>query len=313
MSNKPVENRPQSRIDYAPASRALQEQAPASDNAIARHQEYLSARLSKIKEWIVGGVQPEALIRFTLREMAGDKGIKLRECTPVSIYLALLACAVTGLEPGSLKQEAFLIPYKNKGVSEAEFRMGWRGLVKLARRSGLVTAIWSEVVFEADLYKVDKGTAHYLRHEPAISNRGEIVGAYAIAKLSNGEHEIETMDLDDLLAVRKASANGPAWSDWADQMYRKAPLIRLCKRLPMGSDYFTALNIERAGEYGGARAQREILDVEVGGEATRATIANDNAASMLAQAGRATIANDNSPTAEEQAEIARLEREAAHA
>lgn len=226
---------------------------------LMRHRMFLDARMSRIGQWVTQGVRPEALVRFALMDMDGEKGAKLRACTPQSVYLALLACAVTGLEPGSLRGEAYLVPYKNKGVMEASFMPGWRGIVKQARRSREIVEIWSNVVFENDEYHFDLGTAKYLVHKPAKRDRGEICAAYAIAKLASGGFEIETMDMDDLLAVRNAGANGPAWNDWADQMYRKAPIRRMGKRLPMGADYFVALALENAAS--DASMQRKVIEM----------------------------------------------------
>lgn len=235
-----------------------QEQERQPDD-IMRHRMFLDARMSRIGQWVTQGVRPEALVRFALMDMDGEKGAKLRACTPQSVYLSLLACAVTGLEPGSLRGEAYLVPYKNKGIMEASFMPGWRGIVKQARRSREITEIWSNVVFENDEYHYDLGTAKYLVHKPAKRDRGQICGAYAIAKLATGGHEIETMDMDDLLAVRNAGSNGPAWSDWEDQMYRKAPIRRMGKRLPMGADYFVALALERAAS--DTSAQMKIIEM----------------------------------------------------
>lgn len=293
---------PRSKIDYGPANTALQTQADG--DGINRHKEFLDARVAQIKKWVTNDLKPEALVRFALRDMAGDKGATLRECTPQSIYLGLLSCAVTGLEPGALKGEAYLIPYKNKGVMEATFMPGWKGLNKQALRSGRVFTISPQVVFERDVFDLDLGSANKVVHKPARNNRGSVIGAYAIARMMNGHDEIEWMDLDDLNAVRRAGSNGPAWTDWEDQMYRKAPIRRLCKRLPMGTDYFIGLDLEHAAD-GGSRAQREIIDIETNGEGARGDLAGNNSAAMLAQAG--------GPGAIEQQEIARQEREAATA
>jgi recombination protein RecT len=286
-----------SKIDYTASGRAI---ATQGDNPLKRHQEFLDARMKKIERWCTQGVKPEALVRFSLMDMDGDKGSKLRECTSQSVYLGLLACAVTGLEPGALRGEAYLVPYRNKGTMEATYMAGWKGLVKQARRSREITAIGSQVVFERDTFDLDLGTANVLIHKPALRERGDIVGAYAIARLSGGGHEIEWMDREDLEAVRAAGSNGsngPAWTDWADQMYRKAPIRRLCKRLPMGADYFVALALEGAADL---TAQAKIIDVETDGEASKSLASGHVAAEMATQVGGPV-------TPDEAAEIARNE------
>jgi len=300
MSQPPRESK--SKLNYDESSRQLQRAQPdGPTEAIARHRAFLDPRLSQIAKWCTQGVKPEALVRFALMDMAGDKGAKLRECTQQSIYLGLLACAVTGLEPGALRGEAYLVPYRNKGVMEATFMPGWKGLVKQARRSREVVSIYSNVVLKGDFFDIDLGSGKPPVHKPG-EERGEVEKAYAVAYLSNGFTEVEFMDKHDLEAVRRAGSNGPAWADWSDQMYRKAPIRRLCKRLPMGADYFVALALEQASD---VSQQAKVLDLETNGEGERAQNQAGVSAEMAAQVGE--------PDEDELREIAERERREANA
>lgn len=284
MSTTTAPPRAASRISYEQSSRALQQnqrQSPGQDSALARikeHRAFLDARMGQIANWVTQGLRPEALVRFVLRDMDGPKGAQLRACSQESIYLGLLACAVTGLEPGALKGEAYLVPFKG----EAQFMVGYRGIIKQARRSREVVAIWSNVVFEGDEFEIDLGSANRIVHRPRLGARGEnVIAAYAIARLSNGQDEIELMDRADLDAVREAGNQGPAWKDWGDQMMRKAPIHRLGKRLPLGADYYVALAIDNART---PAEQRTIIDMETG-EGSKAELTAQVAAEMAAQAG----------------------------
>jgi recombination protein RecT len=249
---------------YTKSGQALQTQhANTPAESIKRHKAFLDARMSQLGAWVRQGVRPEALMRFVLMDMSTNE--KLRQCDPQSIYLGLLACAVTGLEPGALKGEAYLVPFAGK----ATFIVGWRGLVKQARRSREVLGITANVVREADTFDLDLGTSNTIIHKPARGQRGEVIGAYAVAVLEHGHREIEWMDREDLDAIEKVATSrgkSPAWKDWADQMQRKSPIRRLCKRLPLGSDYFVALALEQAHEDGAE--QSTILDLETDGAAS---------------------------------------------
>lgn len=276
----PTPPRAGSRLNYDASSKALQQQPQTETaiDAVKRHRQFLDARMAKISEWVTNGLRPEALVRFVLRDMDSARGEALRKCTPESIYLGLLACAVTGLEPGALKGEAYLVPFKG----EATFMAGYRGIIKMARRSRNVAAIWSNVVYEGDEFDVDLGSANRIVHRPRFGSRGQnIVAAYAIARMTNGQDELELMDRDDLDAVRKAGNSSPAWNDWQDQMMRKAPIRRLGKRLPLNADYYVALALDNAH---GHDEQRRIIDVETSGESGRADTAAAIAAEMAAQA-----------------------------
>lgn len=252
--------------DYTRSGQALQrQQANTPDARIKDHKAFLDARLAQIGQWVRQGVRPEALVRFTLMDMSTNQ--KLRECSPSSIYLGLLACAVCGLEPGALKGEAYLVPFGG----QATFIPGWRGLVKQARRSREIVGITANVVRAQDVFDMDLGTANTIIHKPARGDRGDVIGAYAIANLEHGQRELEWMDREDLDRIEKVATSrgrSPAWKDWSDQMQRKSVLRRLCKRLPLGADYYVAMALEQAHDDG--VNQREILDIETEGAASRA-------------------------------------------
>ncbi len=265
---------------YSESGKELQRQHDSSPAAVLqRHRTFLDARLGQLAKWVSQGVRPEALVRFVLMDMSNNE--KLRACTQQSIYLGLLACAVTGLEPGALKGEAYLVPFKG----HATFIPGWKGLVKQARRSREIIGITANVVREHDKFDLDLGTSNTIIHKPALRERGDVIGAYAIANMDGGHRELEWMDREDLDAIQRVAESrgkSPAWKDWEDQMQRKSPIRRLCKRLPLGADYFVALALEQAHDEG--RDQKDVLAQETDGAASRVDAAADNATSMREQA-----------------------------
>lgn len=256
------------RNEYTQAGQALVQHQQGKDvvrGALERHQAFLKARVDQLGKWVTGGVRPEALIRFALLDLQQNE--KLRQCDPGSIYLGLLACAQTGLEPGALKGEAYLVPFARK----AQFIAGYKGLIKMARRSRDVQTIGAEVVHERDSFDLQLGTEPRLLHRPALGDRGLVIGAYSVARLQHGGRELEWMDRDQLDGIRRiADARGksPAWRDWESEMQRKSVIRRLCKRLPLGQDYFVASTIEDAQDSDNANAVTEVLDVLTDGTAS---------------------------------------------
>ena len=275
--------------DYTASGKELQRQHENSPRAeMERAQQFLKARMDQLSKWVKYGLQPEALVRFALLDMQQNE--KLRRADPGSIYLGLLACAQTGLEPGALKQEAFLVPFAGR----AQFMAGWRGYVKQARRSREVVGLWSNVVRERDTFDLDLGSGAPPVHKPLLTSgdeaRGAVIGAYACARMRGDFHEVEWMDVEDLnriRAVAEARGKSPAYRDWPDQMARKAPIRRLAKRLPLGSDYFVAVGVEQAQEDGRDDDAIAVLDSVTDGAATEAIEAAARGAEMTKQAGGA--------------------------
>lgn len=277
---------------YDQAGQRMQDQASRDPMALARrqvkeHQDYLEANLGKLERWITGGVDPRALVRFALLDMSAPKSDKLRAATRESIYLGLLACAVAGLEPGSLKGHAFLVPFAGK----AQYMAGWKGLVVQARRSREVVQLTPNIVCENDEFDLDVGSGLPPHHKIDLRRpRGEIIAAYAVAKLvglreSVVSYEVELLDREAIEKRRRfATARGEsdAWRLWPEGMIRKMPVRSIANRLPMGADFHKGMAIEQAHEDG--RNTSEVLDVFTDGEATRTEDSAERAASMRAQA-----------------------------
>lgn len=244
---------------------------------------YLDARSRNLAKFTASRIKPEVLIRLALFEFSQNE--YLRRCTPESIYGALILSAQLGLEPSGIRGEAYLVPFKGT----CTLIPGWRGLVKLALRSKAVKAIYSHVVYEGDKFGVWLGSDVRIEHEPLLDgDPGPIRAAYAVAKLETGEIDVEVMTLDELTKVRDFAAKarggkaGPAYENWEDQMFRKAPLRRLCKRLPLGDDFYRAMKADELGETGEQEKLQTYLDVE-SSEAPDFKVTQDAIASRVAE------------------------------
>src|SRR3954470_6731033 len=200
---------------------------------VRRHELVLGKQAEQLQKWCTGGggeVRAEALIRYALAEMAVNDD--LRGATPTSVYLALLACGVTGLVPGKLRGYSYLVTFGNMKkddegkeykVQEATFMMGWRGCKHIGYRSGL--DLVSAVIHEHDDFDFDKGSAPFVRYKPALKGQGPVIGTAAWCVLPRGRLEVEYMSKDELEKVKQAATRirkSPAWDGpFRDQMERK--------------------------------------------------------------------------------------------
>lgn len=253
------------RSDYTKAGQVLERQHASSPTEIMKQRKaYFEARIPLIAKWVRGGVRPESLVRFALLDL--QQNPKLQACDPSSIYMALLACAVTGCEPGALKGEAYIVPFGGR----AQFMCGYRGMIKMAKRSGEVTNIFANVVHQRDTFDIDLGSDARVTHRPALSDRGDVIGVYAIAKMAHGSNEVEWLSSDDIERIRKVAESrgkSPAWSQWPEEQARKSAIKRLAKRLPLGHDYIVSVAIEQAQEEIGDA--KDIIDLETDGAASQ--------------------------------------------
>jgi len=113
---------------------------------------------------------------------AAHKNPKILDCTPISIMLAVEKAAQLGIDASSITGKGYLIPYKK----ECTFIIGYRGLIELAMRSGLVSTIEAHVIYKNDKYKIKYGSEPALEHEPTLGEPGKALAVYAIARMKDG-------------------------------------------------------------------------------------------------------------------------------
>jgi len=259
------------------------------DDPVRALQLFLRPRMGKLAEYARNSIKPETLLQMACFEFSRND--ELRKCRIETIYSALILAAQLGLEPSAVRGEAYLVPFKGT----CTLVPGYRGLIKLARRSREVTDLYAHPVYEADEYHVELGSTPRVHHVPSTArDRGEIVAAYAVAHLTNAKHpDVEPMgwdDLDQIVSFVKSSRGGrmPATYDqWEGEMLRKAPLRRLCKRLPMGDDYFKAAHVDAMVQAGKPEAALDIIDADFEDKPAGASSFDSVAAKVREKADRA--------------------------
>jgi recombination protein RecT len=166
---------------------------------------------------------------------------KILDCDPRSVLGSILQACQLGLELDGVLGEAYLIPYYNKDTKtyECQMQVGYRGLIALARRSGVVEDAWSTMVYKNEVYRVTGGDTPSIVHERILDDeaRGEPYGVYATAYFVSGRLRHHPMTMGEVEKHRNASkakrdrADNP-WNQWFEEMVKKTPLRGLCKTLP---------------------------------------------------------------------------------
>ncbi|OKP81696.1 recombinase RecT [Paenibacillus sp. P3E] len=217
---------------------------------------------------------PDRLLRIATTSIRTNP--KLKVCTPESLLGAVMQCAQLGLEP-SILGHAYLIPYKNKGVDECQFQIGYKGLIELARRTGQISSIMAQAVHEKDEFEYEYGINEKLKHVPADGDRGPVVKYYSYAKFKDGGYSFMVMSRQDIMIHRdkfsKAKTYGP-WVDHFDEMAKKTVLKSLMKYMPISVEFQRAVDQDETTKRfeSDADDMSDIVDVtdwtEAPGEAT---------------------------------------------
>lgn len=208
-------------------------------------QDYIKVMEKEIAKALPSVMTPERFTRITLSAVSANP--KLAECTPTSFLGAMMTAAQLGVEPNTPLGQAYLIPYKNKGKLECQFQLGYKGLIDLAYRSGEVTIIQAQVVYENDEFEYELGIDPNLKHKPAKSNRGNPIYFYAMFKTKEGGYGFEVMSVEDVRSHAKkySQAYSSEYSPWTknfEEMAKKTVLKKVLKYAPLKSDFVRGLS-----------------------------------------------------------------------
>lgn len=272
---------------------------------------------------------PERFLRLAVNALR--KTPRLLECDPQSVLGAFMASAALGLEPNTVLQQAFLIPYGVRGKLDndkwgithydCQFQIGYRGFITLAHRSPHIITLEAEAIHKGDRFKHQKGSQSFLEYEKALTERGELIGAFAYSKLEGGGEAATILPLDEIHKIRGRSetylsllrgaegndqdwkkkkaeeklANTP-WVLWEDDMSAKSAIKKHSKQLPMnpGDPMAAAVSLDADRDDGKTVDMADLVDPDkmrevmedgdiapAGDEAPPAALTNEQGGEML--------------------------------
>lgn len=203
-----------------------------------------------IKAALPSVITPERFSRIAISAISTNP--KLAACTTQSFLGAMMTAAQLGLECNTPLGQGYLIP-RNTSVKHPDgtwskemrcsFELGYKGLIDLAYRSGEITSISAQVVYENDEFDYEFGLEPKLRHKPALSDRGAPIYYYAVYHTKSGGYGFEVMSDEDVRAhARKYSESfkGGTSSPWQtsfEEMAKKTVLKRVLKYAPLSTDF----------------------------------------------------------------------------
>lgn len=171
---------------------------------------------------------------------AANTNPDLFTCEPTSFLAAGVAAAQLGLEPNDARGLAYLLPFNdNRRGKIVQLIIGYRGMVDLARRSGMVSSIHAFPVFDGDEFTYSLGLEPTLTHTPRPDVNDEdpakLTHVYAVAKVQ-GEPQFIVLtrrQVDKVKASSKGAKSGYSpWNTHYVEMALKTAIRRLCKLLP---------------------------------------------------------------------------------
>lgn len=187
---------------------------------------------------------------------------KLVECTQQSLLNAYMMMASCGFHPSAVSGEAYVLPYKKNtkvgnawhSETQAQFQMGYKGLVTLIYKVEDVTKIDGAIVHAKDKTSyINNEFTHEVDIMLSMEERGEAIGAYTSVTF-RGEKNTKFMNAKDILthaakfskSYDPTGANSP-WNPANDPnrtMWLKTVLINQSKLLPKNETINRAIHAD---------------------------------------------------------------------
>ncbi|MBJ2142574.1 recombinase RecT [Delftia acidovorans] len=220
----------------------------------------LQSKRGEIAKMLPKHLNAERLLKVA--QIAATTTPALAKCDVASLVGAIGQCAQMGLEPNTVLGHAYLVPFNTKRkdaqgverwVNSVQVIIGYKGLIDLARRSGQIVSIAAHEVCEQDTFDLVYGLDEKLEHRPAMGERGEVIGFYAVAKLKDGGHCFEFMSrlqVEQIMAGTQSKGKYGPWKDNFTEMGRKTVIRRLAKYLPLSIEFQTAAALDGMAEAG---------------------------------------------------------------
>lgn len=222
------EQRQQSLTDRLEQTAQQKAVAPTDRKQPKTIAEWIEASKAEIAKALPKHITADRLARVALTTIRQND--KLKACNPLSLMSGIMQAAQLGLEPGVLGH-CYLVPYGN----EAQFIIGYKGMIDLMWRSGMYQTLYVQEICERDEYEIEYGSNPKLFHKPARSDRGKPIYYYLFAEYKNGGkfwHVMSIEEIEEHRARSRAANNGPWKTDYV-AMCKKTVVRSASRWMPM--------------------------------------------------------------------------------
>lgn len=174
----------------------------------------------------------------------------LQQCAPGAIVAEALKAAFLKLPIAKTLGFAYIIPYKGR----PSFQLGYKGLVQLAKRSGIYIKLNASWIYKGEIIEVDRLTGDIISITGEPDGSGEIIGYFAYFKETNGFEKSLFRTKDEAEAhAQKYSASYRAkkkiWKDNPHEMHRKGVLKALLSQWgTLSIEIATAIDYDISGD-----------------------------------------------------------------
>lgn len=228
-------------------------QPPTLITFIERHSQEFARVIPK-------HLNPDRMARLAISAVRTTRG--LESCSLPSFASAVMACSVLGLEPNTPLGHAYLIPFKG----QCQLIIGYKGLIELMYRSGIVSSVKCTPVFEGDTFEYEFGLHPDITHKPSRQpgrvNPAKLTHVYPVVRLKEAGMEPiwDVLDREQVELRKKRSASAKSGSSpWTTDyipMALKSGIRAVATWVPSSTERAlqTAVAFEEASDRGRGQA-----------------------------------------------------------
>jgi recombination protein RecT len=257
------EKKEEAKPEVAPKPQEVEKAKPLT--TAQRFSQYLDSYKQSVLPDLLKkhNIEPAQFVQIVLSEI--KKNEKLQQAfleNPSSMFASILAGAEIGLIPSDMLGQFYLIPRRIENRMTVTPMIGYKGLVNIILRSGEVTKVHTECVYEGDEFEPIYGLEPNIIHKPNFSkprSSETLKFVYAVAKLKSGDYQFCVLSKNDIIKIQSLSRynNELYFNDKKDPnmwMVKKTALMQLSKMLP--KDYYGNKAVELDNRFeGGAILQ----------------------------------------------------------
>lgn len=249
---------------------------------------------------VIGGKDGQRFISAVVS--AVNNNPQLQECTNQSILSAALLGETLKLSPSPQLGQYYMVPFKDKdkGITVAQFQLGYKGYIQLAIRSGQYKKLNVLAIKEGELVKYDPLNEEIevkLIEDEEARESAKTIGYYAMFEYTNGfrktiywsKKKMEAHALkysQGYAADKRKNTSYTFWSKDFDGMAYKTMLRQLISKWGiMSIDMQTALDADMAViNQDGTKDYVDIDDPEVIEEETQQNAPEEETADEIQSA-----------------------------
>jgi recombination protein RecT len=172
---------------------------------------------------------------------ANEYALKMAMSNRQSVINAVTNVAAIGISLNPAKKQAYLVPRDGKICLDLSFM----GLIDLAVDCGSILWAQANLVYASENFKIngfDKPPIH--ERNPLAKDKGELIGAYVVAKTRDGDYLTDVMSISEIYDIRDRSS---AWKAWVSKQ-KKCPWVtdegEMCRKtvVKRGSKYWPRIS-----------------------------------------------------------------------